>query len=94
MVSKNRDVVLPDEKGRYDILKIHSRMMPLGEDVNFRRLAETTDGYTGAELKRLCDEASRKALNRQLSKINLNKPEEEITKELGKIKVVMEDFIH
>ncbi len=48
---------LPDEKGREEILKIHTRGMKLDKSVNLRTLAALTDGYTGADIRNLCTEA-------------------------------------
>ena len=48
----------PDVKGREDILKVHSKEKPLGEDVDLRRIAQTTSGFTGADLENLMNEAA------------------------------------
>ena len=49
---------LPDLKGREEILKIHTRKMPLANDVNLRRIAERTPGLSGADLENLVNEAA------------------------------------
>ncbi len=49
---------LPDINDREEILKIHSRKKPLAEDVNFRRIAERTPGFSGADLANLVNEAA------------------------------------
>ncbi len=54
----------PDEKGRYQILKIYTRKMPLAEDVDLAKLAAMTEGYSGADLEALCREAGLAALRR------------------------------
>ena len=54
----------PDEKGRYQILKIYTRKMPLAEDVDLAKLAAMTEGYSGADLESLCREAGLAALRR------------------------------
>ncbi|MPM43633.1 ATP-dependent zinc metalloprotease FtsH [bioreactor metagenome] len=51
-------VTLPTEPGRLQILKIHTRDMPLGNDVNLERLAKVTAGFSGAELANIANEAS------------------------------------
>ena len=51
-------VGLPDVKGREEILKVHSRGKPLGPDVNLRTIAQTTAGFTGADLENLLNEAA------------------------------------
>ncbi|CDH52954.1 aaa family cdc48 subfamily [Lichtheimia corymbifera JMRC:FSU:9682] len=52
----------PDATGRYEILKIHTRSTPLGEDVDLRTIADKTNMYTGADLENLCREAAMMAL--------------------------------
>uniref|UniRef100_J3LZA3 AAA+ ATPase domain-containing protein n=2 Tax=Oryza brachyantha TaxID=4533 RepID=J3LZA3_ORYBR len=52
----------PDVEGRYDILRIHTRKMPLGEDVDLWKVAERTELFTGADLEGLCREAGMAAL--------------------------------
>ena len=54
----------PDERGRYQILKIYTRKMPLAEDVDLAKLAAMTEGYSGADLESLCREAGLAALRR------------------------------
>ncbi|MCS7146343.1 MAG: CDC48 family AAA ATPase [Nitrososphaerota archaeon] len=54
----------PDEKGRYDVLRIYTRAMPLAPDVDLRKLAAMTEGYSGADLESLCREAAMSALRR------------------------------
>lgn len=53
-ISVNR----PDVGGRYDILKVHAKNRPLGEDVDLNQIAQTTVGFTGADLENLLNEAS------------------------------------
>ena len=48
----------PDVKGREDILKIHCRQKPLGDDVNLHEIARTTAGFVGADLENLMNEAA------------------------------------
>jgi transitional endoplasmic reticulum ATPase len=87
------EIGVPDKRGRYEILQIHTRGMPLAEDVDLRKLAEMTHGYTGADLAALCRETAMKALRRYLPQINLE--EERIPPSvLEKMEVKMEDFIN
>ncbi len=58
----------PDKKGRLEILKIHTRNMPLAKDVNLEELAEKTEGYVGADLEALAREAAMLALRRSKMK--------------------------
>ncbi|MCD6562707.1 MAG: AAA family ATPase, partial [Thermoproteales archaeon] len=52
----------PDLRARVEILKVHTRRMPLAEDVNLEEIARKTEGYTGADLAALCREAAITAL--------------------------------
>jgi transitional endoplasmic reticulum ATPase len=52
----------PDEEGREQILKIHTRDTPLSADVSLRELAETTEGYVGSDLESIAREAAIQAL--------------------------------
>ncbi|AAL62959.1 AAA family ATPase, possible cell division control protein cdc48 [Pyrobaculum aerophilum str. IM2] len=83
----------PDFKGRYEILLIHTRNMPLAPDVDLRKLAEMTHGFSGADLAALAREAAMSALRRAIQSglIDLNQPS--IPPEVfEKIKVTMTDF--
>ena len=55
-----RNVVVgrPDVKGREEILKVHARNKPLGDDVDLKQIAQTTSGFTGADLENLLNEAA------------------------------------
>ncbi|BAJ49944.1 AAA family ATPase [Candidatus Caldarchaeum subterraneum] len=82
---------VPDRNGRKEILLIHTRRMPLAEDVNIDELAEITHGFVGADIAALTREAAMNALRRFLPQIDLEK--EVIPAEvLEKIKVTREDF--
>jgi transitional endoplasmic reticulum ATPase len=86
------EIGVPDKKGRYEILQIHTRGMPLAEDVDLKKLSEMTHGYTGADQAALCRETAMKALRRYLPQINLE--EERIPPSvLEKMEVKMEDFM-
>jgi len=85
------EIGVPDKEGRKEILQIHTRGMPLSEDVDLEELAEVTHGFVGADLEALCKEAAMHALRRVLPEINLD--EETIPPEvLEKLKVTKEDF--
>lgn len=51
-------VARPDVAGREEILNVHSKNKPLGDDVNLKRIAQTTAGFTGADLENLLNEAA------------------------------------
>ena len=84
-------IPVPDRRARKEILQVHTRNMPLAEDVNLDELAEITHGFTGADLAALCREAAIHALRRFLPKIDLEKGiPTEVLKEL---KVTRQDFL-
>ena len=51
-------VASPDVRGREDILRVHSKNKPLGDDVDLQQIAQTTAGFTGADLENLLNEAA------------------------------------
>jgi transitional endoplasmic reticulum ATPase len=87
------EIGVPDKQARYEVLQIHTRGMPLSEDVDLRKLMDMTHGYTGADLAALCRETAMKALRRYLPEINLE--EERIPPNvLEKMEVKLEDFMN
>jgi len=87
------EIGVPDKQGRHEIIQIHTRGMPLAEDVDLKKLGEMTHGYTGADVSALCRETAMKALRRYLPQINLE--EERIPPSvLEKMEVKMEDFMN
>jgi len=86
------EISVPDKKGRHEVLQIHTRGMPLAQDVDLNKLAAMTHGYTGADLSALGRETAMKALRRYLPQINLE--EERIPPAvLEKMEVTMDDFV-
>ncbi len=84
-------IMPPNEKGRKEILMIHTRGMPLDDNVDLDKLAARTIGFTGADLEALCKEAAMKAIRPFVNKIKDS--DEKIPAEvLDKIKVKMEHF--
>jgi transitional endoplasmic reticulum ATPase len=65
------EIKVPDKKGRKDILMIHTRNMPLSDDVNLDKIASISHGYVGADLEYLCKEGAMKCLRRLLPELNL-----------------------
>ncbi len=85
-------IPIPDRHGRLEILEIHSRGMPLAEDVNMYRLAEITHGFVGADLEALCREAAMICLRRLMPDIDYGLasiPYEQ----LAQLEVQMDDFL-
>jgi len=86
------EIGVPNKEGRLEILQIHTRNMPLAEDVDLKKLAEITHGFVGADLAALCREAAMKALRRYLPQIDLQ--QERIPEDvLEKLQVTMNDFL-
>jgi transitional endoplasmic reticulum ATPase len=65
------EIGVPNAEGRLEIQQIHTRGMPLSEDIDLQELAAELHGYTGADIKALCREAAMKALRRYLPEIDL-----------------------
>lgn len=85
------EIGIPDRDGRHEILMIHTRGMPLADDVDLDWLADKTHGYSGADLSALTKEAAMAALRRVLPDVDLEA--EEIPREvLNKISVTKDDF--
>ena len=63
-------VARPDVKGREEILAVHARKKPLGDDVNLTEIAQTTAGFSGADLENLLNEAAIRAARENRSYIN------------------------
>jgi len=85
------EIKVPDKKGRKDILAIHTRNMPLSDEVNMDKVAGISHGYVGADLEYLCKEAAMKCLRRLLPELNLE--DEKIPPEtLDKLVVNADDF--
>lgn len=85
------EIGIPDQKGRQEILEIHTRGMPLTEEVKLSSIAKITHGFVGADLEAVCREAAMKSLRSVLPEINLE--ESKIPVEtLNKIKIKPQDF--
>ena len=65
------EISVPNEDGRLEILIIHTRGMPVADDVDLKDLASDLHGYTGADIKSLCREAALKSIRRYLPEIDL-----------------------
>ena len=90
----DREIVIgvPDEKGRREILAIHTRGMPLGDKVDLDELSRVTHGFVGADLAALAREAAIDAVRRIMPKLDLD--ERTIPPEvLDELSVTREDFL-
>lgn len=85
-------IPIPDKNARLSVLEIHSRGMPLSEDVSLAKLAEITHGFVGADLQALCREAAMLCLRKVIPEINFEAAN--ISYEtLMNLKVSMDHFI-
>ncbi|MFB5600103.1 MAG: CDC48 family AAA ATPase [Nitrososphaeraceae archaeon] len=86
------EIGVPDKEGRYEILQIHTRGMPLSKDVDLEKIANISHGFVGADLHALAKEAAMRSLRKVLPEIDL--ATESIPSEtLKKIVVTMQDFL-
>lgn len=89
------EIGVPGTPGRLQILRIHTRAMPLAADVRLEELAEHTHGFVGADLEALCQEVGMIALRRYLSTVT--RPDLDSAKadaaELGRLQVTRDDFL-
>ncbi|HNV39333.1 MAG TPA: AAA family ATPase, partial [Methanoculleus sp.] len=85
------EIGIPDTKGRQQIFQIHTRGMPLAEDVNLDEYARSTHGFVGADIALLAKESAMHALRRIIPQIKI---EEEIPAEIiDELRVTNEDFL-
>ncbi|MFO8051437.1 MAG: CDC48 family AAA ATPase [Thermoplasmatota archaeon] len=68
------EIGVPDRPSRIEILQVHTRNMPLSDDVNLEELSDMTHGFVGADLASLAREGAMKALRRYLPDIDLDRP--------------------
>ncbi|VVB82808.1 VCP-like ATPase [uncultured archaeon] len=86
------EINIPNKDGRLQILKIHTRNMPLDKSVNLENLASITHGFVGADISALAKEAAMAVLRKAIPEINL-KEEEKIPAELiEKLRISQKDF--
>ena len=65
------EISVPNADGRLEVLQIHTRGMPIADDVELKTLSAELNGYTGADMKSLCREAAMKSIRRYLPEIDL-----------------------
>ncbi|MBQ9404802.1 MAG: ATP-dependent zinc metalloprotease FtsH [Synergistaceae bacterium] len=65
-------VVLPTEEGREEILRIHTKKLPLAPEINLRSIAKVTPGFSGADLANIANEASLLAARQKADKVTMN----------------------
>lgn len=84
------EVGIPDRNGRLQILYVHTRGMPIENDIDLEQIAAVTHGYVGADLSSLCKEAAMHALRRMLPEMRI---EDDIPQEvMDSLVVTKSDF--
>ncbi len=86
------EIGVPDQKGRREMLDIHTRNMPMADDVDKEWLASVTYGFVGADISALAKEAAMLALRRNLPEISWKEHEEIPVKILEDLRVTKDDF--
>jgi len=88
------EIGVPNKEGRLNVLKIHTRHMPLDKDVNLKEIAAVTHGFVGADIAALAKEAAMIVLRRILPELKANKDKDEpLPKELlEKLMIRKKDF--
>jgi transitional endoplasmic reticulum ATPase len=85
-------VPAPDEDARLEIFRVHTRGMPLADDVDLDRLAGDTEGYAGSDIEAVCREASMLALDEFIESVGPEKAPDEIDETSGTITVDRSHF--
>lgn len=86
------EIGIPDRSARMEILEIHTRGMPLEDNLSLEKIGEITHGFTGADLAALCREAAMTALRRIIPRIEFDQAEVPYELLLS-LKVTMDDFL-
>jgi len=87
------EISVPSKEGRLQILKIHTRGMPLTKNVNLKEIASLTHGFVGADLESLTKEAAMNVLRKHLPSLKLNEGKEIPKEILEKLIIKQSDFI-
>lgn len=85
-------IPIPDKNGRLEILEIHTRGMPLADDVSLEKLAEITHGFVGADLEALAREAAMSAIRKILPNIDFEMSDIPY-ESLLKLEITMDNFL-
>jgi transitional endoplasmic reticulum ATPase len=85
------EIPLPDKTARTEILKIHLREKPLDSDVNKEKIAERLEGYTGADIQGICEEATLLTIRKALADSSINTDDSESVKQVKISKKEIED---
>jgi len=86
------DIGIPDQVGRLEVLRIHTKNMKLSEDVDLVQIAAETHGHVGADLAALCTEAALQQIRNKMDLIDLEECEDIDAEVLDSLAVNNEDF--
>ncbi|MFA5333841.1 MAG: CDC48 family AAA ATPase [Candidatus Nanoarchaeia archaeon] len=86
------EIGVPSREGRLEIMKIHTRNMPLAKDVNLLEIANKTHGFVGADLESLCKEAAMNVIRKLIPDIDWDKDDKVSEDKLKNVVVSKEDF--
>jgi len=86
------DIGIPDQVGRMEILRIHTKNMKLADDVDMVQIAAETHGHVGADLAALCTEAALQQIRNKMDLIDLEETEDIDAEVLASLAVSNEDF--
>ncbi|KAF2610603.1 hypothetical protein F2Q70_00007059 [Brassica cretica] len=86
------DIGVPDEIGRLEVLRIHTKNMKLAEDVDLERISKDTHGYVGSDLAALCTEAALQCIREKMDVIDLE--DESIDAEILNSMAVSNEHFH
>ena len=87
------EIGVPKKEGRLNILKIHTRNMPLDKTVNLKKIADITHGFVGADVSSLCKEAAMIVLRKILPELKLKDDEVIPNDLLEQLKITQKDFM-
>lgn len=87
------DIPLPTEKGRAELFKINLQTLEIEPDVDFKKLVEITDGYSGADISNVCRDAAMMPMRRKMQSASFNFNDlQNIQKEID-VPLTMADFL-
>jgi transitional endoplasmic reticulum ATPase len=87
------EIPIPDKDARIEIFKIHLKNKPLAEDVNIEQMSQTLEGYTGADIQAICEEATLLTIRKAVADENINTQKAESVQVVKISKAELDDAI-
>ncbi|MFW9875578.1 MAG: ATP-binding protein, partial [Candidatus Thorarchaeota archaeon] len=87
------EIPMPDQKARVEIFKIHLRNKPLAEDVDIEQMAQDLEGYTGADIQAICEEATLLTIRKAVGDTSIDTRDEDSVKVVKISKAEFKDSI-